>query len=107
MSGMTDRKLLGLPFSGDGDAELSAEAKADAKEQKKELEGFGLKVTGIHLIGEGAPLRFFIEFPKNEPSYKIRGALTAHNYDVGQQMGEKILRFYASRRAVRGEGWQV
>jgi hypothetical protein len=107
MSDMAETTLFGVPLTKDFPFELDSAVKKETKERKAELEEFGVTVTGIHMLGEGAPPRFFIEFPKGVPSYKIRGMLESKQYDIGQQMGSKMLRFYAARRVVRGEGWEV
>lgn len=105
MSDMTT--LHGVPLTADFPFEPDKAFTKSMKDQKTELEGFGVTVTGIHLLGEGAPARFFILFPEGQPSYTIRAKIEEKQYDVGQQMGQKMLKFYAARRTKRGEGWQV
>jgi hypothetical protein len=109
MSDMNEQKLCGVPFTADFDIEPESQAKLKvlATKEKKEIEALGVGVTGIHVLGEGAPPRYFIQFPKGEASFTFRSKLEAKQFDVGQQMGNKILKFYASRRTKRGEGWQV
>jgi hypothetical protein len=107
MSGMAEQTLLGVPLTTDFPVPMDEDFVKDTEDQKAELEQFGLKVTGIHVLGEGATPRFFIEFPPGQPSFEIRARLEASQYDVGQQMGDKMLRFYVTRRVKRGDGWQV
>lgn len=107
MIDMAETTIHGVPLTADFPFEPTADFKKAMKEQKSELESFGVNVTGIHLLGEGAPPRFFIIFPEGQPSYPIRANIESKLYDVGQQMGQKMLKFYASKRTKRGEGWQV
>jgi len=104
---MSEQKLHGVPFTTDFPVEPVGELKALIKEEKAEIEAFGIGVTGIHLLGEGAPPRYFIQFPKGAGSFTFRSKLEANDYDVGQQMGKDMLKFYASRRKKKGKGWEV
>jgi len=107
MSGMAEQILLGVPLTTDFPVPIDEGFEKETAAQKDELEKFGLGVTGIHILGEGAAPRFFIEFPPGKPSFEIRARLEASQYDVGQQMGDKMLRFYATKRVKRSDGWQV
>lgn len=99
--------LAGLPLVTDFPVAITEEMQKQAEGQKKEIECLGLRLVGIHIVEPASPMRFFIEFPPTKPSYEVRRKLEEAGYDVGQQMGDKILKFYATRRAQQGEGWQV
>lgn len=100
-------QIAGVPLTKDFPVEIDDSIRKGIKDQKKEIESLGVNVTGVHILGEGAPPRFFIVFPPGPGSYKFRGMLESKHYDVGQQMGDKMLKFYVSRRTKKGEGWKV
>jgi hypothetical protein len=101
---MSDQ-IAGLPLTTDVDLSVDAALEKLVTEQKAELLGLGCTPTSVHISGNGAPPRFFISFQPDKPSFEVRGKLEANKYDVGQQMGDKMLRFYASKRVAKGEGW--
>lgn len=103
MSGMPTLHGLSL-ITPEGEKKISKQLKDTVKEQKEELEGLGLKITEVHLSGDSVPPRFFIQFPEGEQMVKYRFELENSGWDVGQQMGEKMLHFYASKRSFSG-GW--
>lgn len=100
-------KVHGLPLSSDGPVDLNDQLRKDIKEQKDLLETLGVTVGGVHIREPMSPPRFSITFPKDQPSFKIRGLLEREHFDVGQQMvdGGKKLQFYATRRLVKTDGW--
>lgn len=73
--------------------------------EKNEIEALGVKVTAVQLDAERLPARYFIEFPSGS-SYALRTKLEDARFDVGQQMGERMLRFYATKRVIEGKGWE-
>lgn len=70
-----------------------------------ELAQLGVVVHGIAVEGDRVAPRFYIEFPRDAASFVARTRLEGARFDVGQEMGDKTLRFYASRRVVETTGW--
>ena len=99
--------IAGLALTSDTDLTVDASLEKLVTDQKAELVELGCVPTAVHVSGGGVPPRFFISFPPGTPSFQIRGKLEDKQYDVGQQMGDKILRFYASKRVRKGDGWAV
>lgn len=104
---MSDQKIAGLPLTSDTDLTVDAVLEKLVADQKAEIEGIGCRPTGVHISGNGVPPRFFITFEPGKPSFEVRGRLQEKQYDVGQQMGDRMLRFYASKRIAKGTGWDV
>jgi hypothetical protein len=102
---MSDQTVSGLPFTTDTDLVLDAPLRKLIEDQKAELVSLGCTPTSVHVSGSGVPPRFFISFEPGKPSFVIRSKLEEKQYDVGQQMGDKMLRFYASKRIAKGDGW--
>jgi len=101
------KKIAGLPLTTDLDILVDAALEKLVAAQKAEIEKTGCLTTSVHISGNGVPPRFFISFTPDNPSYQVRNELAAKHYDVGQQMGDKMLRFYASKRVEKGSGWNV
>lgn len=97
--------ILGIPFTSDLPVSLNQISEQELKDQKEELERLGVSVTGIHVVEPMSPTRFFIRFKPGVPSFQTRTSLEKEGWDVGQQMGDKMLKFYATKRAVKGAGW--
>jgi hypothetical protein len=103
---MADESQLDVPVTGDGPAEVSGSLLALLLKEKGEVEATGTRVTGIFLqIKNGAPPRYFIEFPPETPSFIARARLEQEGFDVGQHMGDEMLRFYASRKTAPTKAW--
>lgn len=102
---MSDQTIAGLPLTTDVDLVVDMSLEKLVTAQKAELLELGCTPTAVHVSGSGVPPRFFISFRPDRPSFEVRGKLEANKYDVGQQMGDKMLRFYASKRVAKGEGW--
>lgn len=100
-------RIAGLPLTSDAELVVDDALTTLIIEQKAEIESMGCTATGVHVSANGVPPRFFISFRAEHPSYQVRNALAEKAYDVGQQMGDKMLRFYASKRVARGKGWDV
>lgn len=100
-----NEQVAGLPFSTDTDLVVDAPLRRLIEDQKAELESLGCIPTSVHVSGAEVPPRFFISFQPDRPSFEVRGKLEAKGYDVGQQMGDKMLRFYTSKRVTKGDGW--
>jgi hypothetical protein len=76
-------------------------------EELKELTQLGLQITQFVLPKDGGPPRYAFRFPDGELQYKTRGKLERAGFDVGQQLGDRRLAFYVSRRSQKSEGWEV
>ena len=96
-----------LPLTFDAHVIVSDALTATLRTQRAAVEKTGCKVTSFHVSGEDVPPRLFITFEPGTPSFQVRGELEKVGFDVGQQMGDKMLRFYASKRVVKGTGWEV
>jgi len=72
-----------------------------------ELDQLGLHISRFQLPPDGGAPRYDFSFPDGELQYKTRHKLEAAGFDVGQQMVERRLSFYLSRRVQRSEGWQT
>ena len=99
--------IADLPLTWDVDITVDDDLITLITAQKAEIESLGCRPTAVHVSGNGAPPRFFISFIPGAPSFEVRGKLEDKQYDVGQQMGDKMLRFYASKRVAKGKGWDV
>ena len=86
---------------------VPAELHKQVKSELAQLAELGIEVVSVSTITEGAPARYIFEFPAGDQQWKTRQVLEKAGWDVGQQMGEKNLRFYASKRSVHSEGWKV
>jgi hypothetical protein len=104
MSDMAEDEL-GVPFTCDMPMGMTDTPTKVLKEQIESLEAMGVKVTGVHIVEPGSPPRFFITFVPGVPSFKVRTSLEREGWDVGQTMGDKMLKFYAAKRAVKSDGW--
>jgi hypothetical protein len=102
---MNEQTIAGLPLTTDVDLVVDPALEKLVSEQKAELLHLGCTPTAVHVSGAGVPPRFFISFQPDKPSFEVRGRLEANKYDIGQQMGDKMLRFYASKRVAKGDGW--
>ena len=102
-----NQAIADLPLTTDADLTVDPPLVKLVTDQKAELIALGCTPTSVHVSGGGVPPRFFITFQPGVPSFQVRGKLEEKQYDIGQQMGEKILRFYASKRVTKGEGWTV
>lgn len=98
-------QIAGLPFSSDVDIEIDEPLSSLIGQQKEELLAMGCTPTAVHVSAPGVPPRFFFTFAPDKPSYQTRNLLASKQYDVGQQMGDRMLRFYASKRVSKGGGW--
>lgn len=107
MSDVAGQTLAGLPLTTDFPLGISEALENTAVSQRKQLEDLGLSVTGIHMSDEDAPPRFLVQFPPGKPSFQIRTMVEAKGFDIGQQMGEKMLRFYATKRVTKTNGWNT
>ena len=76
------------------------------KEEMKIVQSCDVDVTGVTLM-PGDELQYAIKFQPEKPSFQARTKLQAHNFDVGQHVGQKDLHFFAVRRRVEGKGWEV
>jgi len=99
--------IADLPLTSDANITVDDALIALVSAQKAEIESLGCRPTAVHVSGDGVPPRFFISFIPGTPSFEVRGKLEDKQYDVGQQMGDKMLRFYASKRVAKGTGWNV
>ena len=88
-------------------ADLTDAVRSEIEQQSEEIESVGVGIDRIVVRAGGGPPRFFISFPPDTPSYMSRQKLELKKFDVGQQMGGKMLSFYVTRRVTKGEGWQV
>lgn len=105
---MQEQELYGVPFKSDPSEKIGDALSKMIAEQKLEIEDLGAIITGIEIRSKESPPRFFITFPFGAASFSVRGKLEARGYDVGQQMGDKILKFYATRRRLtNGAGWNA
>lgn len=102
---MSNQTVAGLPFTTDTDLVADASLAKVIEDQKAELLALGCNPTSVHVSGSDVPPRFFITFDPGKPSFEVRGRLEEKQYDVGQQMGDKMLRFYVSKRVTKGDGW--
>ncbi len=107
MSDVAGQTLAGLPLTTDIPIGISEALEDTATSQRKELEDIGLLVTGIYLADASTPPRFLVQFPPGKPSFQIRTMAESKGYDIGQQMGEKALRFYATKRVKQTTGWDT
>lgn len=77
-------------------------------DEHKELASMaGFKLTRIRVPDDGGPIRYDIAFLPEVPSFKARTDLETKNWDVGQEMGDKQLSFYVTKRSQKGQGWEV
>jgi hypothetical protein len=104
---MNDQTVAGLHLTTDGPVSVDDDLVKLVTAQKLEIEELGCMTTAVHISGEGVPPRFFITFAPDKPSFQVRGRLEDKQYDVGQQMGDTMLRFYVSKRVSKGTGWTV
>jgi hypothetical protein len=104
---MDDPTIAGLPLTTDDKVEIDGSLLALVEAQKSDLIELGCTPTSVHVSAGGVPPRFFFTFPPGLLSYQIRHLLASKGFEVGQQMGDKMLRFYASKRVEQGKGWQV
>ena len=104
---MNEQMIAGLKLTSDEPVTIDETLTKLVAAQKLEIEELGCKPTSVHISGMGVPPRFFITFEPGKPSFEVRGKLEDKQYDVGQQMGDKMLRFYASKRVSKGTGWNV
>jgi hypothetical protein len=104
---MDDLTIAGLPLTTDDKVDIDGALQALVSAQKQELLDLGCTPTAVHVSAGGVPPRFFFTFPPGVLSYQVRHLLASKNFEVGQQMGDKMLRFYASKRVEQGKGWQV
>ena len=100
-------KELDVPVEYGTNLLVNGPTKAALAELVEELRGTGVTVSGIYIAEQDAPPRFFIQFPPDMLSFKVRLVLEEKGWDVGQQMGNKMLKFYAAKRAVKSDGWNV
>lgn len=70
-----------------------------------ELCALGVGVTGVTLAEGAAPPRYSIQFPST-PQFKVRAALEAKGWEVGQNLNKKDLGFYAAKRVLPSKGWE-
>ena len=77
------------------------------EQELKELDLLGLRITQFVLPKDGGPPRYAFRFPDGELQYKTRLKLEKAGFDVGQQLGDRQLAFYLSRRSQQSEGWDV
>ena len=97
--------ILGVPLTSDLPVKLTEARAHELKASIDELKSLGVVVTGVRIIDPDTPPRFFIAFVPGVPSFKARTAREMEGWDVGQQMGAKMLMFYAAKRAVKSNGW--
>jgi len=99
--------MSGVKIDNETGADLSKEERKVISDQWKEIEACGVDISSAEVRGGGAPPRFHITFRKGEPSARARAHLEEKRYDVGQNLGEKNLSFYVTRRVEQGKGWSV
>jgi hypothetical protein len=87
--------------------DLPDELEALIAAQRAEIEAAGVEVTRIVVEDLDVPPRFHILFKKGEPSSTARMRLEEKRYDVGQNLGEKNLSFYVTKRVEQTKGWSV
>lgn len=92
--------FAGKPF------EVTQDIRVQLSSEGDEITGMGLRVKKIELR-EGVAPRYYVDFPKDQPQYKVRAALEAKGYEVGQKLGSKELGFYVAKRVKQGQGWEV
>ena len=86
---------------------IEPELLARLEEELATIRSCGVEPTRIVLAGGGAEPRYDIKFPEGAPSYAYRIRLEEKHFDVGQQMNDKMLAFYATKRTQKGKGWSV
>jgi len=106
---MAYNTLAGMPLTIHGSVvdTVFSELEGKALKEKTVIEKAGATVTGVHLRSDGAPLRYWIKFAGGTQMQVVRRKLEEQQFDVGQQMGESMLNFYATKRVEQGKGWQV
>jgi hypothetical protein len=104
---MSDVKKTKTPLQNDTGDELSKEEMQAIQDQEKEIAAAGVDVTKIEVCGGGAPPRFHINFRPGKPSAEVRMRLEEKRYDVGQNLGDKNLSFYVTKRVEQTKGWSV
>jgi len=99
MSRMETLEGIDIEFDAPGDRDTSL-----LEKQIGELKELGLAVTRIRVPEDATP-RYYVTFPPL-PMYQVRTWLEAKNWDVGQEMGEKMLQFYVTKRSQPSRGWE-
>lgn len=98
---------VNTPIENDTGDELLEETQELISKQHGEIEACGVEIVKIEVRGGGAPPRFHIKFPSTRPSADARAELEEKRYDVGQNLGDKNLSFYVTKRVEQTKGWSV
>lgn len=100
-----DDLLLGVPITRDLPCLIEGAALSKAGAEKKEIEGTGLTVVGIHIVAPGQPLHYFVKLPQGKASFEARGKLEALGYNVRQRIRERDLLFFVTKTVTESKGW--
>jgi hypothetical protein len=97
----------GLPVSDPEKRLTSDTLRQKLLEQREELLAIGgFKLVRIRVPEDGGSIRYDIQFAIDTPSFKARTALEMKHWDVGQEMADRQLHFYVTKRSEKSDGWE-
>lgn len=71
----------------------------------EELRSMGIRPHLVRVHPNGDPEQYYFNFPTGEPSYLFRKKMVDGGYEVRQEMGDKMLVFYAVKPERKKASW--
>lgn len=84
---------------------VSDEVRGECGKDLAELREVGLDPHLVRVHAGEDPHQYYFMFPTGQPSYVYRKKLAEAGFEVRQEMGEKMLAFYACRASRKTGAW--